>query len=102
MRRRPTPKIRHFYTPASVADVPLDLAADDPIDRPELRHEIRLGVQSAGRIDDQDIRPASIRGLGGVERHGCRIAALLSTEKVRTDARRPDLQLLDRCCAERV
>lgn len=73
---------RGVHDEQALVRCPVHEAARDPIDLPELLQEIRLRVQPASCIDDQDVGPAGDRGLRGVERHGRRIAARLAAHEL--------------------
>ena len=52
-----------------------DLLAQDAVDLGKLLHQVLLGLQPAGRVDDADVG-ADLHGLGdGAMRHAGRIAA---------------------------
>ena len=50
---------------------------DDAADLGQLAHQVVLGVQAAGGVDDQDVDVARDGGIAGVEGDGGGVAALL-------------------------
>ena len=80
----------------------LDSAGEHPADLGELVHQVRLRVQPAGGVDDDDILPARARRLDGVECDRSRIGAAAGADEVGSGALGPDLELLLGGGAERV
>src|SRR4029450_13856685 len=75
---------------------------DHAPDLGELLHEVRLRVQAAGRVDDDDVASARLRGLDRVEGDGSGIGAVRGADEVGPGAVRPDLELLVRRRSEGV
>jgi hypothetical protein len=59
-------------------------------------------VESTRGIDDHDVTSPRAPGLDGIERDGGGIAARRSADEVGSGPLGPDLELLLRCCPERV
>jgi len=57
-------------------------------------------MQPAGRIDERHINRARFRRRNAVERDCRRIGPVTLTNNIRSNAIRPDLQLVDRRCAK--
>src|SRR6266511_1782346 len=76
--------------------------ADDAIDLLQLAHQVCLRVQSAGGVNDQNVKVARLRLLAGIVGDAGRIAALLALDDLAAGAFDPDGQLLDRRGAERI
>ena len=70
-------------------------AAADADHLAQLVHQAFLGVQPAGRVDDDGVEPAGDRGVDGVERHRGRIASGLAGHAREAEPVGPDLQLGD-------
>jgi len=68
----------------------------------QLLHQVRLRVQAAGRIHDDDVAPAGLRRRDRVEGHGGRVGATLRAHEVGARALGPDLELLFGGGAKRV
>ena len=68
----------------------------------QLGHELILGVQAAGGVDDHHVHPALAAARDRVERHGARVRALRPGDQLGPGALRPLGQLLDGRRAERV
>lgn len=70
MRRRPTLRIPHFYTPAPVADLPIELAADDALrlagalDR---EGKITRAFEALGPVAGRDV--VLVDAAGGLRAH---------------------------------
>ena len=65
-----------------------------PFDLGQLRHQVVLGMQTAGGVGDQDVEAARFRGLQGVECDRGRIGVLALGDDRDVVALAPDLQLL--------
>jgi hypothetical protein len=78
------------------------LTADHALDLGQLRHEIRLRVEPAGGVHDQDLRPAGLRGLHGIEGHRRRIRPGALAHHRHADPFAPALELVDRRGPKRV
>jgi hypothetical protein len=76
--------------------------SDDAADLRQLRHQVVLRVQPAGRVDDDDVAFRRLRRVDGVERDGRRVRARLRADEIHADALRPDPELVDGAGAERV
>ena len=68
----------------------------------ELFHEVGLGVEATGGVDDEDGGGAGFGGGEGVEECGGRVAALFGLDDVDAGALGPDFELLDGGGAEGV
>src|SRR5215204_1079730 len=68
----------------------------------ELCHEVVLGVQPAGGVDDQHVDAARVRRLHGIEDDGAGVRPLLVGDHRRPDPLAPDFELVDRRRAEGV
>ena len=68
----------------------------------QLRHQVALGVQSPGGIDDHVVDVSCLGGLQRIEQHRRRIAARLVLDDLNASAISPDFELLDRGRAKRV
>ncbi len=80
----------------------LVLLLDDAHDLGKLRHQLRLVLQPAGRVDEQNVAAVGL-GLGqGVEGEAGGVGALGAGHHRRADALAPDLELLDGGGAEGV
>src|SRR2546423_7598292 len=77
-------------------------AFDDPSHLRQLLHQVRLRVQAAGRVDDDDVPLVLPRALDRVERNGGGIRPALGADELRARAVSPDLQLFLRRRTERV
>ena len=66
----------------------------------QLRHQVVLGVQPAGGIDDQHVDAPRVRRLHRVEDDGAGVGPLLVGDHRRPDPLAPHLQLVDRRGAE--
>src|SRR5512135_699965 len=75
---------------------------DHPFDLSKLIHEIRLGVEPAGRVDQDDIGTSSLRRGQSIEGNGRRVSSVAMSDEFDTDAIRPDLQLINRRSTEGV
>src|SRR5436309_350499 len=60
----------------------------------ELLHQVRLGVQPAGGVDDDDVTPVPGCAFDRVEGHGGGVRPALGADELRARALRPDLELL--------
>jgi len=78
------------------------LLADDAVELVQLLHEVVLGVQAAGGVDEQVIRMAGLRGGDGIVRHGGGIRAIGAGDDLDLEAGAPELELLDGGGAEGV
>ena len=76
--------------------------ADDSADLGELLHEVHLGVQAAGRIDENDIGLASNRRVDAVEDDRAGVGPRLMLDDLDSAAVGPDLELFDRGGAESI
>ncbi len=72
-----------------------------PPDLAQLLHQVKLGGQAAGGVDDHHVLAARAAGVDGVEAHGRRIAAFLADD-LHGVAVGPDRELLARRGAEGV
>ena len=81
-------------------------ALDPPLDHtPDLRelvHQVRLGVEPTGSVDDHDIVPSRAPGFDRVERDGGGIATRGSADEIGSRPLCPDLELLLRSGPKRV
>ena len=77
-------------------------AAKDAANLLHLFHEVALGVEPAGCIDDEHVGAAGFGGLHGVEGDGRRVAALVVCNYVGACPLPPILELLDGGGAEGV
>jgi hypothetical protein len=68
----------------------------------QLVHQAAAGVQSAGRVDDDDVDVARDGRIDRVERDGRRITPRSPADEVGAGALRPDAELIDRASAKRV
>src|SRR5207237_1749299 len=68
----------------------------------ELLHEVRLRVQPAGRVDDDDVAAAPRRALDRLIGDRRRVRPALAADERRLGAAGPDLELLFRGGAEGV
>ena len=68
---------------------------EDAPDLLHLLHEVGLGVEPAGRVDDDDVDAPAACGLQRVEGDGSRVGALPVGYDVGADTAAPHLQLLD-------
>src|SRR3954462_7364961 len=68
----------------------------------ELLHQVRLRVQPAGGVDDDDVRAVTPRPLDCVVGDRGRVRPALSADERRVGTVRPDLELFLRSRAERV
>src|SRR6202044_3403466 len=66
----------------------------------ELLHEVGLGVEAAGGVDEKDASVAGLGGGEGVEERGGGIATLARLDEVDVGALGPDFELLDGSGAE--
>ena len=82
----------------AVGDVPLH----DRAELVQLLHQVELGVQPAGGVDDQDVDAAAVGGLHGVEDDRAGVGALLVGDDRHAQALAPDLELVDGGGAEGV
>ncbi len=64
-------------TSSTSCGAPSICLADDAVDLLQLAHQVRLRVQPAGGVHDQDVEAAGLRLLAGVVGHGGGVAALL-------------------------
>ncbi len=78
------------------------LPLDDPARLLELAHEVDLGVEAPGGVDEHDVGSARARGDEAVVHDRCGVAALILLDDVATDARGPLAELLHGGGAERV
>ena len=67
---------------------------DDAADLRKLLHQVRLRVQSAGGVDDDDVTTTCLARLDSVEGDRCGIRATRRSDEIGSGAIRPDLQLL--------
>ena len=65
------------------------LLLDDPAHLLELAHQVDLGVQAAGGVDEDDVGAARARGGDAVVDHGRGVAALGLLHDLAADAARP-------------
>src|SRR5262249_8367681 len=79
-----------------------DLAFDHPTELPQLLDQGGASVQTAGRIDQHDVRPTRRGGAHPVEDHRRRISPGLVTHDFGVRPFGPDLELLTRRRAERI
>ena len=79
-----------------------DAAGDDAVDLAQLVHQMALGVQPPGGVDDDDVAAAGLGGGDGVERDRGGIAAGLRRDEVGPGPLRPRLELLAGRGPERV
>ena len=79
-----------------------DPLVDDAADLGQLVHEVRLGVEAAGGVGDQDVGVAGDGGVEGVEHHRGRVSVGRMGHDLRVRALSPDPQLVDGGGAERV
>ncbi|MNW50788.1 hypothetical protein D3C74_282490 [compost metagenome] len=75
---------------------------NDAVNLVQLLHQVGLILQTSCRIAQQDVCPALLGGLNRVEHDRRRIGTGLLLDHVNLGPFAPDLQLLDRACAERV
>ena len=68
----------------------------------QFRHQIGLGLQAAGGIDDDVIDIARARRMQGIEQHRARIGAGFLPDDFGRGTFSPDLELLDRRGAKRI
>ncbi len=68
----------------------------------ELLHQVGLGVEAAGGVDDEDLGAARLGGGAGVVERGGGVAALLGLDDLDAGACGPDFELLDGGGAEGV
>ena len=68
----------------------------------ELLHQVGLGVEAAGGVDEEDAGGAGLGGGEGVEERGGGVAALAGLDEVDAGALGPDFELLDGGGAEGV
>ena len=68
----------------------------------QLRHQVVLGMKTAGGIDNHIIDGARLGCLQGVEHHGAWIGASLLTNHVHACPVRPDFKLLYGSSTERI
>ena len=73
-----------------------DQPLDDPADLAELGHEVDLGVQAPGGVDEHDVDAPRLGCLDRVEHHGAGIGSGLVRHHVGPGAVRPDAHLVDR------
>ena len=75
---------------------------DDAAHLRELLHQVRLGVEAAGGVGDDDVRVAGDRGVERVEHDGGRVGVRGVGHDLAVRALGPDPELVDRRGAERV
>jgi hypothetical protein len=68
----------------------------------ELLHQVRLRVQAAGRVDEDDVPPAALGSGDRVVRDRGGVASFRRADEVGPGALRPDLELLVGGRAERI
>ena len=68
----------------------------------QLAHEVRRGMQAAGRVDEYQIGVFGLGALDGVVAHACRVGAAFARDHLHVGSARPYLELLDGGGAERV
>ncbi len=78
------------------------LAVDHPADLAELGHQVVLGVEAAGGVDDQLVDLARLGRVDGVVDHGARVGALALADDLDAQALAPERELLDGGGAEGV
>ena len=76
------------------------VAPDDAAHLLQLCHQVRLDVQAARRVDDDDVRLFRLRGGDRVVDDGGGVAALLMPDDANFGAVCPDGELICRCRAE--
>ena len=76
--------------------------AGDGDDLLELAHEVGAGVQAPGGVDEHEVATEGLCALEDVVAHGCRVCAALALDHLDAAALSPDIELLDRRCAEGV
>src|SRR5205085_11013156 len=81
---------------------PLEPLADYAAHLRQLLHQVRLGVQAAGRVDHDHVPPALLRRGDRVIGDGGGVAAALAADELGAGAPGPDLELLLGSRAERV
>ena len=74
----------------------------DPAHLAQLLHQVRLGVQSAGRVGEDEIEVTRRGPLDGVEHDGAGVAALATPDELDAGPLGPRRQLLGGRGAERV
>src|SRR5215212_1372312 len=72
----------------------LELLGDHASNFCQLLHQVRLGVQTAGGIDDYDVATAAGRSLDRVVGNSGRVATPFSADEIGPGALGPDLELL--------
>jgi len=72
-----------------------DFSHDDVSDFGEFAHEVVLGVESSGGVDEEDVGGAGDSGVAGVEGDGGGIAALLVFDDLDAGSFGPDGELFD-------
>ena len=75
---------------------------DHPPDLRELHHQVALGVEAAGRVDDDPVPLPAPGRLHGVERDRGRVRARLVGHELQVEPRGPRPELVDRRRAEGV
>jgi hypothetical protein len=78
------------------------LALDHPADLAELGHQVLLGVEPPGGVDQHVVDPARLGRLEGVEDHRRRVGARLRAHHRHPQALAPERELLDGRGAEGV
>ena len=78
------------------------LLGDDAADLGQLGHQVGLGVQAAGGVDDHDVDALLAAAGDGVERDGAGVRALGAAHELAAGALGPALELLDGGGAEGV
>src|SRR5439155_10987817 len=68
----------------------LQAVGDDPPDLAQLVHQVRLRVQTAGGVHEDDVAMPALRGSNGVEGDGGGICALRRADEVRPCTLGPD------------